>query len=77
MRPPQQAQIPLKEVTEIRRPNQYRHHQHRVQNGPSFNMLSIAPVLWMITAAYWNSVVRIKIVIITQILLNSKKLSGR
>lgn len=70
MRPPNQAQLPLKEDTEIRRPNQYCHHQPRVQNGPSLNMLNITPALLVITVAYWNSVVRIKVVVITKILLN-------
>jgi hypothetical protein len=45
MRPPQQAQLPLKEEMEIWRPSYYCHHQPRVQNGHSFNMLNIAPVL--------------------------------
>lgn len=45
MRPPHQAQLPLKEDKEIRRPNQCCLHQPRVQNGLSLNMLNITPAL--------------------------------
>ena len=54
MRPPHQAQFPLKEEMEISRTAQYCHHQPRVQNVPSVNMLNISPVVQVITVAYWN-----------------------